>query len=58
MPAYATVLTAVLAGTALLAPAHSGIVSHELPLGKAPEAYGHLDVREERWTKVVLRPAA
>lgn len=34
----------------------SWIVSHELPLGRAPEAYRHFDARDEGWTKVVLRP--
>ena len=36
----------------------SFIVSHELPLEKAPEAYKHFDAREDGWTKVVLKPAA
>ena len=36
----------------------SFIVSHELPLDKAPDAYKHFDAREEGWTKVVLKPAA
>ena len=36
----------------------SFIVSHELPLAKAPEAYEHFDAREDGWTKVVLKPAA
>jgi glutathione-independent formaldehyde dehydrogenase len=34
----------------------SWIVSHELPLAKAAEAYRHFDARDEGWTKVVLRP--
>jgi glutathione-independent formaldehyde dehydrogenase len=34
----------------------SWIVSHELPLEQAPEAYEHFDARDEGWTKVVLRP--
>ncbi len=34
----------------------SWIVSHELPLANAPEAYKHFDARDEGWTKVVLRP--
>jgi threonine dehydrogenase-like Zn-dependent dehydrogenase len=34
----------------------SWIVSHDLPLGQAPEAYKHFDAREEGWTKVVLHP--
>jgi glutathione-independent formaldehyde dehydrogenase len=32
------------------------IVSHELPLEKAPEAYKHFDNRDEGWTKVILHP--
>jgi glutathione-independent formaldehyde dehydrogenase len=36
----------------------SFIVSHELPLDKAPDAYKHFDAREQGWTKVVLKPAA
>jgi glutathione-independent formaldehyde dehydrogenase len=36
----------------------SFIVSHELPLEKAPEAYEHFDKREDGWTKVLLHPAA
>ena len=35
----------------------SFIVSHELPLEQAPEAYKHFDARDEGWTKVVLKPA-
>lgn len=35
----------------------SWIVSHELPLDKAPpDAYRHFDAREDGWTKVVLKP--
>jgi glutathione-independent formaldehyde dehydrogenase len=34
----------------------SFIVSHELPLSQAPEAYEHFDKRDEGWTKVVLHP--
>jgi glutathione-independent formaldehyde dehydrogenase len=34
------------------------IVSHELSLAEAPEAYKHFDQRDEGWTKVILRPAA
>jgi len=34
------------------------IVSHELPLDEAPEAYKHFDARDKGWTKVVLKPAA
>ena len=36
----------------------SFIVSHELPLHEAPNAYRHFDARDEGWTKVVLKPAA
>src|SRR3712207_8329538 len=35
----------------------SFIVSHELPLDRAPEAYEHFDNRDDGWTKVVLHPA-
>lgn len=34
----------------------SMIVSHELPLERAPEAYKHFDQRTDGWTKVVLKP--
>jgi threonine dehydrogenase-like Zn-dependent dehydrogenase len=34
----------------------SWIVSHDLPLAQAPEAYKHFDAREQGWTKVVLHP--
>ncbi|MDT7706616.1 MAG: glutathione-independent formaldehyde dehydrogenase, partial [Pseudonocardiales bacterium] len=34
----------------------SWIVSHELPLERAPEAYKNFDARNEGWTKVVLKP--
>jgi glutathione-independent formaldehyde dehydrogenase len=34
----------------------SFIVSHELPLEQAPEAYKHFDARDDGWTKVVLKP--
>jgi glutathione-independent formaldehyde dehydrogenase len=36
----------------------SMIVSHELPLADAPDAYKHFDDRNAGWTKVVLKPAA
>ena len=36
----------------------SFIVSHDLPLDDAPEAYRHFDAREDGWTKVLLHPAA
>ena len=35
----------------------SWIISHELGLDEAPEAYKRFDNREEGWTKVVLHPA-
>lgn len=34
----------------------SFIVSHELPLEEAPNAYKHFDNRDEGWTKVILKP--
>jgi glutathione-independent formaldehyde dehydrogenase len=34
----------------------SFIVSHELPLVKAPEAYQHFDDRDNGWTKIILKP--
>jgi glutathione-independent formaldehyde dehydrogenase len=36
----------------------SWIVSHELSLDDAAEAYQHFDARENGWTKVILHPAA
>jgi glutathione-independent formaldehyde dehydrogenase len=36
----------------------SFVVSHELPLQEAPDAYRHFDARDNGWTKVVLRPSA
>ncbi len=36
----------------------SFLVSHEVPLEDAPDAYRHFDARENGWTKVVLHPAA
>lgn len=36
----------------------SFIVSHELPLEQAPEAYKNFDARKDGWTKVILRPGA
>lgn len=36
----------------------SFIVSHELPLEQAPDAYRHFDQREPGWTKVVLKTGA
>jgi glutathione-independent formaldehyde dehydrogenase len=34
----------------------SFVVSHELPLKDAPEAYKHFDARDCGWTKVTLKP--
>nr|WP_255521836.1 zinc-binding dehydrogenase [Frondihabitans sp. VKM Ac-2883] len=34
----------------------SFIVSHNLPLAEAPDAYRHFDARDDGWTKVVLHP--
>jgi glutathione-independent formaldehyde dehydrogenase len=34
----------------------SQIISHELSLDAAPDAYKHFDKRDEGWTKVVLKP--
>jgi glutathione-independent formaldehyde dehydrogenase len=36
----------------------SWIVSHELPLDQAPEAYENFDQRKSGWTKVVLKPGS
>jgi glutathione-independent formaldehyde dehydrogenase len=36
----------------------SFLVSHELSLDEAPEAYKHFDDRDAGWTKVVLKPDA
>lgn len=36
----------------------SFLVSHELPLTEAPDAYKHFDDRDAGWTKVLLKPAA
>ena len=36
----------------------SMIVSHELPLEQAPDAYKHFDNRDHGWTKVILHPNA
>jgi glutathione-independent formaldehyde dehydrogenase len=35
----------------------SWIVSHELALDEAPDAYKHFDARDHGWTKVILHPA-
>jgi hypothetical protein len=32
------------------------IVSHELPLDQAPDAYKNFDQRADGWTKVLLKP--
>ena len=34
------------------------IISHELPLEKAPQGYENFDERKDGWTKVVLKAAA
>jgi glutathione-independent formaldehyde dehydrogenase len=34
----------------------SFLVSHELSLDEAPEAYQHFDNRDKGWTKVILKP--
>lgn len=34
------------------------IVSHEIPLDQAPDAYDKFDKRVDGWTKVLLRPSA
>jgi glutathione-independent formaldehyde dehydrogenase len=36
----------------------SFVVSHQLPLGQAPDAYQKFDKRIEGYTKVILKPAA
>ncbi len=36
----------------------SFIISHELPLEEAPNAYKHFDNRDKGWTKVILHPNA
>lgn len=36
----------------------SFIISHELPLDRAPEGYQHFDSRDNGWTKVTLNPTA
>ena len=33
------------------------LVSHNLALDDAPDAYRHFDAREKGWTKVVLNPS-
>ena len=34
------------------------IISHELHLDEAPNAYKHFDNRDTGWTKVILHPGA
>lgn len=34
----------------------SFVVSHEVGLDEAPNAYAHFDARDQGWTKVVLHP--
>ena len=34
----------------------SFIISHELSLDQAAEAYKNFDARKEGWTKVILKP--
>lgn len=36
----------------------SFLVSHELGLAEAPDAYRHFDKRDQGWTKVLLRPGS
>ncbi len=36
----------------------SAIVSHQLSLDRAPDAYKNFDERKSGWTKVILKPAA
>ena len=36
----------------------SFIISHNLPLSEAPNAYKHFDDRDKGWTKVILHPNA
>lgn len=36
----------------------SKLVSHELGLDQAPDAYDRFDKREDGWTKVLLHPEA
>jgi glutathione-independent formaldehyde dehydrogenase len=36
----------------------SFLISHQLPLAEAPDAYKHFDDRDAGWTKVILKPAA
>jgi glutathione-independent formaldehyde dehydrogenase len=34
----------------------SSIISHELSLDEAPNAYKHFDARDKGWTKIILKP--
>ena len=34
----------------------SFVISHQLPLDQAPQAYQHFDNRDNGWTKVTLSP--
>jgi len=34
----------------------SKIISHEISLDEAPEAYKHFDDKDKGWTKVILKP--
>jgi len=34
----------------------SFVISHQLPLGQAPQAYQHFDNRDNGWTKVTMSP--
>ncbi|MDQ3050282.1 MAG: glutathione-independent formaldehyde dehydrogenase [Bacteroidota bacterium] len=34
----------------------SKIISHEISLDEAPDAYTHFDARDKGWTKVILKP--
>ena len=44
--------TLISAGKAL----PSQIISHELSLDEAPDAYKHFDNRDDGWTKIILKP--
>ncbi len=34
----------------------SCVMSHQLPLADAPDAYAHFDHRDEGWIKITLQP--
>jgi glutathione-independent formaldehyde dehydrogenase len=38
--------------------ANSMIISHEIALDDAADAYKHFDIRGEGWTKVIMHPKA